>query len=874
MKMSPFIALLLLVTLLSATAPLATEALNMKGQLLESKTFRSPPISLRPGSASNKFYHHVAFPTGHVAVKSFNAEVVDEAGVPVPLHETYLHHWLVEPYYAPKDADAAEAQKLPKRIMARNSGVCKTTLGQYYGLGSETRHTATWVPDPYGIEIGNPERPPEGYEERWMLNVHAIDTRGVTDKLGCTECRCDLYNVTVDEYGRRVDEDYTGGLRCCYDQSRCKVKEGFENGEARKVFLRYTVTWLDWSDAVLPVKIYIFDVSDTALLEGKSEPACKVEYQVEECSSENRAKNDCVHVQATKQVLPRGGDIVFGVAHQHSGGIGASLHGEDGRLLCKSIPTYGKGQQAGDEAGYIVGMSTCYPKPGTVTVRDGEVLTLVSNYSSERQHTGVMGLFYILVAEHEQQQLPAAAGNPGLCFSFPVPWCIPSWLSSNLWSSGDKMMSPSLVLLVALLSATTATLPSEALNVRGHLLKTKTFLSPPIFLRPGSVSNKFYLDIPFPRGHLALKSFNGEVVDERGVPVPLHETYLHHWVVEPYFAPGAGAGGAGAAEVETKLPKVILNRNSGVCKTTLGQYYGLGSETRHTATWVPDPYGIEIGNPPEGYEERWLVNVHAIDTRGVADKLGCTECRCDLYNATVDEYGRRIAEDYTGGLRCCYDQTQCRMEEGFAGGEARKVFLRYTVTWLDWSDAVLPVKIYIFDVTDRALLEGKSEPACKVEYQVEECSAENRAKNDCVHVQATKQVLPRGGDIVFGVAHQHSGGIGASLHGEDGRLLCESMATYGEGQEAGNEEGYIVGMSTCYPKPGSVTVFDGEVLTIVSNYSSERQHTGVMGLFYILVAEHDRQQQQQQLPAATDNPGLCFSFPVSWCLPSWLSSNL
>ena len=66
------------------------------------------------------------------------------------------------------------------------------------------------------------------------------------------------------------------------------------------------------------------------------------------------------------------------------------------------------------------------------------------------------------------------------------------------------------------------------------------------------------------------------------------------------------------------------------------------------------------------------------------------------------------------------------------------------------------------------------------------------------------------------------------------------MATYGEGQEAGNEAGYIVGMSTCYPKPGSVTVRDGEVLTVVSNYSSERQHTGVMGLFYILVAEHEQ----------------------------------
>jgi hypothetical protein len=45
-------------------------------------------------------------------------------------------------------------------------------------------------------------------------------------------------------------------------------------------------------------------------------------------------------------------------------------------------------------------------------VRDGEALTVVSRYSSERRHTGVMGLFYILVAEQQQQ--------PGLCFSFPV----------------------------------------------------------------------------------------------------------------------------------------------------------------------------------------------------------------------------------------------------------------------------------------------------------------------------------------------------------------------------------------------------------------------------------------------------------------------
>jgi hypothetical protein len=148
----------------------------------------------------------------------------------------------------------------------------------------------------------------------------------------------------------------------------------------------------------------------------------------------------------------------------------------------------------------------------------------------------------------------------------------PDSVNSNFcrWYSGNKMkMLLFLVLLITLLSAT-ATLPLEALNVRGHLLKSKTFLSPPISLRPGSISNKFYLDIDFPRGHLAIKSFDAEVVDEHGVPIPLHETYLHHWVAEPYFE--AKDATAVAAQ---NLPDYILIRNSGVCKTTLGQYYGL-----------------------------------------------------------------------------------------------------------------------------------------------------------------------------------------------------------------------------------------------------------------------------------------------------------
>jgi hypothetical protein len=44
-------------------------------------------------------------------------------------------------------------------------------------------------------------------------------------------------------------------------------------------------------------------------------------------------------------------------------------------------------------------------------------------------------------------------------------------------------------------------------------------------------------------------------------------------------------------------------------------------------------------------------------------------------------------------------------------------------------------------------------------------------------------------------------------------------------------------MSTCYPKPGSVKIIDGETLTLESIYNNTKEHTGVMALFYLLVAE-------------------------------------
>jgi hypothetical protein len=50
-------------------------------------------------------------------------------------------------------------------------------------------------------------------------------------------------------------------------------------------------------------------------------------------------------------------------------------------------------------------------------------------------------------------------------------------------------------------------------------------------------------------------------------------------------------------------------------------------------------------------------------------------------------------------------------------------------------------------------------------------------------------------------------------------------------------------MSTCYPQPGSINIIDGETLTLESIYNNTKEHAGVMGLFYLLVAEQLPYQQ-------------------------------
>ncbi|KHN42509.1 hypothetical protein glysoja_031445, partial [Glycine soja] len=119
--------------------------------------------------------------------------------------------------------------------------------------------------------------------------------------------------------------------------------------------------------------------------------------------------------------------------------------------------------------------------------------------------------------------------------------------------------------------------------------------------------------------------------------------------------------------------------------------------------------------------------------------------------------------------------------------------------------------------------------------QVEYTIPEN-GDGDSPHVQKANIPIEKGGYLIYGTAHMHSGIVNVTLYGQDGRTLCTSTPKYGRGNEAGNEKGYLIGMFVCYPQPGSIKIHDGEILALESRYKNEFC-SGAMRHFYIYLAE-------------------------------------
>ena len=474
---------------------------------IQSITRYSKPTISYPGQIQNLVWK-LEFPPKKIGIVSFNSEMVYSDSIPelnikendpVPLDLLYLHHWLVLPEFY------------------TNDGVCQEGyLEQWWGLGSEVRHTNMSWPYPY-IVLSE--------YAVWSLNVHSIDLRNVTDPLLCTECNCKYLNQTIDAPIKYLPEyPYYGGLHCCELGAYCPVKfteekfnmtRGYKlkytinyvqveeesekdrdkikivpssptniktmnnkinktdqdnianldekfgfhdvNSEKYKVLLskvlkdkekeildinhphfshyKYNTTYVTTQsgEKAIPLKIYVGDVTQDVT--NLKNPNCKVEFTSYNVSSstlpETRcdydkqtnplgwngipgsipplpydpSSNQCVTRQIGKIRIEETQKLVFATGHLHAGSLIIRVRRDKTKeILCESVPTYGKSKYiAGDELGFVVGMSTCNFIEGNnnerlpdIIVEKDEILEIETIYDGHVTHTGLMGLFYFM----------------------------------------------------------------------------------------------------------------------------------------------------------------------------------------------------------------------------------------------------------------------------------------------------------------------------------------------------------------------------------------------------------------------------------------------------------------------------------------------
>jgi hypothetical protein len=401
---------------MAATAAAAGTTCNP----VKTASFRSPILTAQPGEVNNKYFVGEA-PKGHIGIVNFVADLVYDNGEKVPLSDVYLHHWVMLEVLVPKKHSERHLHHFLKDLKKRTArdgmmmhhmhnhhaksiasyeaptgnrkigaGLRRKKVLNFFGKGGETRKTVSALPAPYVVESGNPNVVTEEFVNAWILNVHGLDARGAVDAMGCSECRCALFNATADEEGKPLPEGYIGGLRCCGDEMRCAVKDDFNGGEI-SFHLEYKWEYVEWDSCVKPVKTFGLDITNH---NGYEENL--VEFTVDGCGDADPNSDECVDTRVAYLDAPMGGDVVHALSHLHAAALNATLWGEDGRLLCETSPIYGQGNEAGNEKGYVVGIKGCYGNPGTpnaLKIVKGEKLKYIVRSSKVNgPHTGLMGL--------------------------------------------------------------------------------------------------------------------------------------------------------------------------------------------------------------------------------------------------------------------------------------------------------------------------------------------------------------------------------------------------------------------------------------------------------------------------------------------------
>lgn len=432
--------------------------------------------------------------------------------------------------------------------------------------------------------------------------------------------------------------------------------------------------------------------------------------------------------------------------------------------------------------------------------------------------------------------------------------------------------------LVVMLSTLSVAVAADALPPP---VKRYTALTPAVALAPGEVTNAFHR-LPIPSGPIAVYRFAADVVetlaDGTVAPTPTFDAYLHHHVVASNFGDDNPRNGRYAPMKPANVSRSIA--------------FGAGTEARGTPQQFPFPYAFVT----EEGEDEWIANVHIINTRGMSSGRAhhCLECPCtsedeftsdavnglhvypDNCNAQLrwENNTACAADTYYGGLKCCEDGEFCleqeQLDQEASTTSTGAYQLRYTLEYAE----VTPANrlLYLAGCCDAS---GDLTHTGNIEYDVPLCDPETHP--GCVHTLSTRQSLDMNGkssifngggegdapdnadnenrevELVYAVGHQHRGGLGIEMYDDaTGELLCASVPSYGTGDVAGNEYGYVVAMSTCsFDPPRRMRASD--IVRIVALYNNTVAHTGVMSLMYMALSDVEQPAGAAQAVAAAVN---------------------
>ncbi|RDX67752.1 hypothetical protein CR513_53328, partial [Mucuna pruriens] len=80
----------------------------------------------------------------------------------------------------------------------------------------------------------------------------------------------------------------------------------------------------------------------------------------------------------------------------------------------------------------------------------------------------------------------------------------------------------------------------------------------------GAIAAKTFMNIEFSKGHIGVKNFDAELVDQEGNFIPLYETYLHHWFAIKYIESITMSGNPKLRCCED----LVFQRNERTCNVT------------------------------------------------------------------------------------------------------------------------------------------------------------------------------------------------------------------------------------------------------------------------------------------------------------------